>query len=84
MIHLCDDRKNEIFKPLLFGKVTSFTFTVFNRWGGKVYETQTLNEGWNGRINAGLAHNGTYVWTCRYTLEGQPEKFEKGIVQLIR
>jgi gliding motility-associated-like protein len=78
------DGKNEIFKPLLFGKATSFTFTVFNRWGGKVFETHTPNEGWNGRTNAGLADSGTYVWTCRYTLEGQPEKFEKGIVALIR
>lgn len=50
----------------------------------QVYETQNPLEGWNGKINAQLAEKGTYVWYCRYTLEGLPQKLEKGIIELIR
>jgi gliding motility-associated-like protein len=77
------DRKNDVFRALLFGNVTSFTFVIYNRWGGRVYETHDPAEGWDGKINAMVAQKGTYVWYCRYTLEGQPEKVEKGIVELV-
>jgi gliding motility-associated-like protein len=78
------DKQNEIFRPLIFGNLTSITFMVYNRWGGKVYETHDPSSGWNGKINARDAEKGTYVWMCRYTFTGQPEKIEKGIVELIR
>jgi gliding motility-associated-like protein len=79
-----NDRKHDLFRPMLFGNVKRFTFMVFNRWGGKVYETQTMYEGWNGMLNGKPLDTGTYVWYCRYVLEGQPEKMEKGTVELIR
>ncbi|MBO9203847.1 MULTISPECIES: gliding motility-associated C-terminal domain-containing protein [Niastella] len=78
------DGQNDVFRALIFGNVTSFTFVVYNRWGGRVYETHDPSLGWNGQINAQDAQKGTYVWMCRYTLEGQPEKVEKGIVELVR
>jgi hypothetical protein len=28
------DGKNDVFRPLIFGNVTSFTFAIYNRWGG--------------------------------------------------
>ncbi|HEX6426525.1 MAG TPA: gliding motility-associated C-terminal domain-containing protein [Niastella sp.] len=77
------DGQNDVFRALLFGNVTSFSFVIFNRWGGRVFETHNPAEGWNGKINALVAQKGTYVWYCRYTLEGQPEKLEKGIVELV-
>jgi gliding motility-associated-like protein len=77
------DGQNDVFRALLFGNVTSFTFVIYNRWGGRVYETHNPAEGWNGKINALVAQKGTYVWYCRYTMEGQSEKVEKGIVELV-
>jgi gliding motility-associated-like protein len=79
-----NDSENDVFRAMLFGHVTAFTLVVYNRWGGRVFETQNPLEGWNGKINGGLAEKGTYVWYCRYTLEGLPQKVEKGIVELIR
>lgn len=78
------DTRNDLFTPLLYGNATSLVFIVYNRWGQKVYETHTLRQGWDGKINGIAATPGTYVWQCRYKLDGQPEKLEKGIVQLIR
>jgi gliding motility-associated-like protein len=78
------DGQNDIFRPLLFGNATSFTFIIYNRWGGKVFESHITSEGWNGKINAQDADKGTYVWICRYSPEGHEEKIAKGTVQLIR
>jgi gliding motility-associated-like protein len=77
------DGQNDVFRALIFGHVTSFSFVIYNRWGGRVYETHNPAEGWNGKLNAGVAQKGTYVWYCRYTMEGQSEKIEKGIVELV-
>jgi gliding motility-associated-like protein len=78
------DGRNDVFKPLLFGPATDFSFVIFNRWGGKVFETHNPAEGWNGKLNGVDASADTYVWLCRYTLEGQSPQIEKGTVQLIR
>jgi gliding motility-associated-like protein len=78
------DNRNDLITPMLYGNAKYIHFTIYNRWGQKVYETHTLKQGWDGRINGVLAVPGTYIWQCRYILEGQPERFEKGIVQLIR
>jgi gliding motility-associated-like protein len=78
------DGKNDVFRPLIFGNVTSFTFVIYNRWGGLVFETHDPASGWNGKINGLSAQKGTYVWFCRYTLERQPKKTEKGIVELVQ
>lgn len=78
------DRNNETFKPLLFGNVKQYRFTIYNRYGQRVFETTELGKGWDGTV-AGLQQNsGTYVWTCTYQFENETVKTEKGTVILIR
>lgn len=78
------DGKNDLFRPMLFGNVKNYRFTVYNRWGQIVFQTTELNKGWNG-INASLPqdHN-VFVWSCTYQLEGETLKVEKGTVLLVR
>lgn len=78
------DKNNDVITPMLYGNATHIHFTIFNRWGQKVYETHTLKQGWDGNSNGTPAVAGTYIWQCSYKLEGQPERFEKGVLQLIR
>lgn len=78
------DRVNDVLTPMLFGNADYLHFTVYNRWGQLVFETRTMKAGWDGKIKGIAAVAGTYVWQCRYKLQGLPEKTEKGIVQLIR
>lgn len=75
---------NRIFRPLVYGDIRLLEFTVFGRWGERVFETQTLQEGWDGRIKGVSAPMGTYVWYCRYRMAGEQEKMEKGTVILVR
>lgn len=43
------DGVNDVFKPVLTGAIpTHFEFLIFNRWGELIWETQDLEQGWNG------------------------------------
>jgi len=77
------DGRNDIFRPLLVGNIVWFRFTVYNRWGQKVFETHTAGQGWDGRVGGVAAPDGAFVWYCQYQLEGQPETVRKGTVLLL-
>ena len=79
-----DDYKNDLFKPLLFGRVESFSFTIFNRWGQAIFQTSTLQQGWDGKIGGRIQQSGVFGWICTYKLEGEEQKTQKGTVMLIR
>jgi gliding motility-associated-like protein len=78
------DGKNDLFYPLVFGEVKDYHFTVFNRWGEKVFESKQLGKGWNGMTGSLRQDSNVFVWTCSYTLAGKERKLEKGSVMLIR
>lgn len=78
------DGINDIFKPSLFGNITSYHFTIYNRWGQRIFETSELSKGWNGLTNNQDDRTNTYIWTCLYQLDEGPIKHEKGTVMLIR
>jgi len=78
------DGLNDQFKPLLTGNVLTFIFTIYNRWGEKVFETQSLQRGWDGKLNGVPAASGVFVWYCQYQVEGQAPQRKKGTVMLIR
>jgi gliding motility-associated-like protein len=76
--------KNDLFKPLLFGNVKQYRFTVFSRWGIVVFESRTINEGWDGNVAGKQQDNGTFVWMCTYQFEGEEVRVEKGSVIVVR
>ncbi|RXK85769.1 T9SS type B sorting domain-containing protein [Filimonas effusa] len=78
------DGKNDIIRPLLFGNIEQFYFSIYSRWGTCIFETTAPGEGWNGKIKGVPQDGGTYVWMCRYTLEGQPPQTHKGTFILMR
>jgi gliding motility-associated-like protein len=79
-----NDGKNDIFKPCLFGNVLCYTFIIYNRWGQKVFETNDIKKGWDGKQNQSDKESNSFIWICNYQLAGQEKKIEKGTVVLIR
>jgi gliding motility-associated-like protein len=75
---------NDLFRPLLYGNLNLLDFTVFDRWGQRVFETKTLMDGWDGRTKGAPAPTGIYVWYCTYQVAGAAANTEKGTVVLIR
>lgn len=79
-----NDRKNDVFKPAIKGRLNHYKMTIYNRWGQKVFETNDLHAGWNGTINGTPQGSGTYAWFITYQLPGERPKIEKGTVMLLR
>lgn len=78
------DGKNDVFRPLLFGNVKKYQFTVYNRWGQIVFQSIEVNRSWDGTVGGVLLDPNVFVWTCTYQFEGEEVKTVKGTVALIR
>lgn len=75
---------NATFKILRRGDATLKNFSIYNRWGQKVFETADIDKGWDGTYNGEIQPMGVYI----YSVEGVTptgRKFTKqGNVTLIR
>lgn len=79
-----NDGENDLFRPMIFGNIQQFEFTVLNRYGQPVFRSNDPLAGWDGRFKGLLQDTGTYIWVCRYGLNNQPLQIEKGFVILVR
>ncbi len=55
-------------------------FSVYNRWGQRIYTTSTTGQGWNGTIGAIPQASGTFVWMVKGFDYNDKAYFEKGTV----
>ena len=78
------DGKNDVFKPLIFGNILHFEWTIYNRYGQAVFTTHNTAEGWDGTVKGILQNPAGFIWQCRYQLEGEKMKFKSGAVVLVR
>ncbi|MEI8278989.1 MAG: gliding motility-associated C-terminal domain-containing protein [Bacteroidota bacterium] len=66
------------------GIATVKLFTIYNRWGNKVFETSDINEGWNGDYKGEPQPLGVYVYVLEgYTYAGN-KVTKQGNITLIR
>jgi gliding motility-associated-like protein len=78
------DNNNDIFKPIVSGKLLQYSFMIYNRWGKMIFFAKEPLHGWDGAVDGLQQPAGTYVWLCNYQLAGEPLRTEKGTVTLIR
>lgn len=57
-----NDGLNDIIKPYLVGIKTLNYFTIYNRWGQKVFSTNEMGKGWDGNFNGKIIDNSEYAW----------------------
>jgi gliding motility-associated-like protein len=55
------DSLNDIFKPQMIG-VYDYSFSIYDRWGEKIFETNDVNVGWDGYYNGVLCLNDVFVY----------------------
>lgn len=55
------DDKNNIFMPVMYG-VYDYNFMIFDRWGNRMFRTNNINEGWDGRYNGTMCQQDVYVY----------------------
>ncbi|MBC7425093.1 MAG: gliding motility-associated C-terminal domain-containing protein, partial [Bacteroidia bacterium] len=56
---------NTVFKPVT-EYIKTISWTVYNRWGEKVFSADKVGEGWDGKINGEICEQGIYIYTGHY------------------
>jgi gliding motility-associated-like protein len=59
------DGLNDILKPFYVGIKTLYYFTIYNRWGEKVFSTTDMNQGWDGSWKQTVENGSAYVWVLK-------------------
>jgi len=79
------DGTNETFHPVGKG-VVMFSILIFDRWGMKVFESNSIEPGWDGRNNGEMCSDGVYMFIATYEMdESSGEKYHaKGSVTVLR
>lgn len=84
------DGINDVFKPVIIGADYKefYQFSIYDRWGGVVFETNDIEKGWIGNnVKTGEYYvpDGEYVWVMELKLDENIEKvIEKGTVMIMR
>ncbi|MFT5801093.1 MAG: gliding motility-associated-like protein [Nonlabens sp.] len=81
------DGLNDEFMPLSNCELLTYNLQVFNRYGAKVFESEDISRGWDGRVDGRQSGLGVYVYRIGYSYDNKGEVvgFEKvGKVTLVR
>lgn len=57
---------NNKFKPIIKCPVEEYHIRIYNRWGNAVFESDNINDGWDGRSDYNWADIGVYVYIVEY------------------
>lgn len=81
-----NDGVNDLFQPEFVSFFENYSMKVFDRWGKRVFFTESQEEFWDGTINGQKASDGVYYWVVTYSCNMTPWEIEErhGSVTLIR
>jgi gliding motility-associated-like protein len=65
-------------------EVKSFQMLIFDRWGAKIFESDDINKGWDGKIKGDEPYNSVYVVVVNIIYTNGKRLNHKGFVNLIR
>jgi gliding motility-associated-like protein len=77
------DGFNDFLAPLGKG-IKSYSWSVYNRWGEKVYDGSGTAASWDGTFQGTMQPVGTYVYTISVTFQNNKTKMLTGSLTLIR
>jgi len=64
--------------------IGKITFTIWNRWGQKVFETNNRFQGWDGKVKGVVQPMDVYVYTLNVEFTDGTKTTKKGDLTLIR
>jgi gliding motility-associated-like protein len=77
------DGMNDFFIPV-YKNVKSIHFTIYDRWGLKMFETEDMNKGWNGRNSSSTFSSDVYVYKVIYVGMDDHTLMQSGNVTLLK
>ncbi len=77
------DGVNDVLR--VYGNVIrGMQFIVFNQWGEKIFESNTLSNGWDGSYKGKQQPSGVYIYVVKLTLNDGSTMDKKGTINLVR
>lgn len=77
-------RTNNMLKIVKRGVAELKSYSIYNRWGQKVFETTDINQGWDGTFKGELQSTGVYIYTIHGIGASGQTITKQGNVTLIR
>jgi gliding motility-associated-like protein len=77
------DFKNDDIKPIAV-ELASYSFTIYNRWGGVIFHTQDQTIGWDGKVKNELAELGWYIYKVDFVDDLNQKVEKRGTFMLLR
>jgi gliding motility-associated-like protein len=69
---------------VLGGCFLTFEFSIYNRWGERVFESTSASTCWDGMFREKPAQTGVYVYKLKAVLIDGTEVLESGNINLVR
>ena len=78
--------ENRIFKPtILFdASIQNYQLVIYNRYGGKIFESTDVSVGWNGQKDGRDVPMGTYTYLVQIEQSNGERLKEGGVLMLLR
>ena len=77
------DGINDTFQPKGMG-FTDYTLDIYDRWGERIFSTNSFYQGWDGYFKGNLCQNGVYNWKIQIKTPQGILKSKTGTIQLLR
>lgn len=77
--------RNQILKPVIsFGAPQEFKMLVYNRYGTLLFESNDIDDGWNGRYEGKVAPAGVYSYLIKMIQQDGSAEQLSGFVMLVQ
>jgi gliding motility-associated-like protein len=80
------NNRNELFIPVTDFDVVAWEFSIYNRWGEVIFQTNDPKQAWDGQLNGIMCQDGLYSYKLKFRSCDKPFIWQAldGFVTLIR
>jgi len=78
------DGTNDVLKPILVGISQFHYFSVYNRWGNLIFQSEDASQGWDGRWKGVAQPVETYLWIAEGVDISGKTVVQRGMTSLVR
>ena len=78
------DGSNDLFLPQMSPncRLTDYELIIMDRWGGILFQTNNINNGWNGEYEGQPMEEGLYVYNIEYAFSVESDSTNKASLAL--
>lgn len=80
-----NDLLNDQIKVMAISEVSAVKFSIYDRWGKRIFSTKSIEDTWDGKYNGSPCQVGVYFYLLEYQCPFKKETvIQKGDITLIR